>query len=76
MPSVECGLTNHTQEYLYNLASAVRELSPESYDKHLFALEVGQPVTFHVSTVRSSLILVCTTCGTDASSFYFVLGAG
>ncbi|KAK7028664.1 hypothetical protein R3P38DRAFT_3267516 [Favolaschia claudopus] len=26
-------------EYLYNLANAVRELSPESYDKHLFALE-------------------------------------
>ncbi|KAI0028534.1 ChaC-like protein, partial [Vararia minispora EC-137] len=27
-------------EYLYKLAAAVREMAPESYDSHLFALEV------------------------------------
>ena len=28
------------QNYLYDLAKAVRELAPESRDSHLFALEV------------------------------------
>jgi hypothetical protein len=37
------------KDYLYQLAAAVRELSPDSYDSHLFALEVSSPI------IRSSL---------------------
>ncbi|KAF8508760.1 ChaC-like protein [Gautieria morchelliformis] len=32
---------NKARDYLYDLAAAVRKLAPESYDSHLFALEVG-----------------------------------
>lgn len=28
------------EDYLYNLVEAVRTLAPESYDSHLYALEV------------------------------------
>ena len=33
-------MTAHWQEYVYNLAAAVRALAPEAHDSHLFALEV------------------------------------
>ncbi|KAF8187591.1 ChaC-like protein [Mycena galopus ATCC 62051] len=36
---ISIGPSGPNKEYLYNLANAVRELSPQSYDKHLFALE-------------------------------------
>ncbi|KAF8178873.1 ChaC-like protein [Mycena galopus ATCC 62051] len=36
---ISIGPSGTNKEYLYNLANAVRELSPQSYDKHLFALE-------------------------------------
>jgi hypothetical protein len=32
--------TEREQDYVYNLAVAVRALAPEAYDSHLFALEV------------------------------------
>ncbi|CAE6413940.1 unnamed protein product [Rhizoctonia solani] len=34
------GPSGPNKEYLYQLARAVRELSPESYDSHLSALEL------------------------------------
>lgn len=30
------------QDYLYELATSVRRLSPDSFDAHLFALEVNR----------------------------------
>ena len=33
-------MTARWQEYVYNLAAAVRSLAPEAHDSHLFALEV------------------------------------
>lgn len=33
-------MTGYQQDYVYNLAAAVRALAPEAYDSHLFALEV------------------------------------
>jgi hypothetical protein len=33
-------MTGYRQDYLYNLAAAVRALAPEAHDSHLFALEV------------------------------------
>src|SRR6266481_1039507 len=33
-------MTERWQDYVYNLATAVRALAPEAYDSHLFALEV------------------------------------
>ncbi|KDQ51333.1 hypothetical protein JAAARDRAFT_41179 [Jaapia argillacea MUCL 33604] len=33
------GPSGPNKEYVYHLATAVRELSPDSYDSHLFALE-------------------------------------
>ena len=30
-----------SQDYLYNLAAAIRDLSPNSFDSHLYALEVS-----------------------------------
>ena len=33
-------MTGRWQDYVYNLAAAVRALAPEAYDSHLFALEV------------------------------------
>jgi hypothetical protein len=33
-------MTGYRQDYVYNLAAAVRALAPEAYDSHLFALEV------------------------------------
>ena len=30
----------YRQDYVYNLAAAVRALAPEAHDSHLFALEV------------------------------------
>jgi hypothetical protein len=30
-----------SQEYLYHLGAAIRDLAPQSYDSHLSALEVG-----------------------------------
>ncbi|RDB27398.1 Glutathione-specific gamma-glutamylcyclotransferase [Hypsizygus marmoreus] len=33
------GPSGHNKEYLYNLVAAVRDLSPNSYDSHLYALE-------------------------------------
>lgn len=35
--------THAPQDYLYELAKAVHKLSPDSFDSHLFALEVGLP---------------------------------
>ena len=39
------GPSGPNKEYLLNLAMAVRELSPKSYDSHLFALEVSTGTT-------------------------------
>jgi hypothetical protein len=33
-------MTGYLQDYVYNLAAAVRALAPEVLDSHLFALEV------------------------------------
>ena len=33
-------MIGNRQDYVYNLAAAVRALAPEAYDSHLFALEV------------------------------------
>ena len=33
-------VTGREQDYVYDLAAAVRALAPEAYDSHLFALEV------------------------------------
>jgi hypothetical protein len=33
-------MMGYRQDYVYNLAAAVRALAPEAYDSHLFALEV------------------------------------
>lgn len=33
-------MTGNSQDYVYDLTAAVRALSPEAYDSHLFALEV------------------------------------
>ena len=42
------------QEYLYELASSVRKLAPESRDSHLFALEVR--IIFYFLTFLTMLI--------------------
>lgn len=36
-------MTGRRQDYVFNLAAAVRALAPEAYDSHLFALEVRPP---------------------------------
>jgi hypothetical protein len=38
------------EDYLYNLAEAVRTLAPESHDSHLYALEVRTFVGFTYNT--------------------------
>ncbi len=45
-------MTGYQQDYVYNLAAAVRALAPEAYDSHLFALEV------RLSHIASAYVLL------------------
>ncbi|KAF8990288.1 ChaC-like protein-domain-containing protein [Cyathus striatus] len=45
------GPSGPNKDYLYKLAESVRELSPDSYDSHLYALEVH---TIHLSATTTA----------------------
>ncbi len=49
-------MTGRWQDYVYNLAAAVRALAPEAYDSHLFALEVRLS---HIASGKP----ICRLCG-------------
>ncbi|KAJ3566705.1 hypothetical protein NP233_g6829 [Leucocoprinus birnbaumii] len=48
------GPSGPNKEYLYKLADSVRELSPNSYDSHLFALEEMVQALDGISTKQSA----------------------